>query len=119
MVLIIEISKIGNILATENQQARINGVIEVKKACICTKLKQIQLRTTKNTPSSSDEKFYTDYFIWHVVYGLPAIFDIISFRLICKIFCCQKIIYKMIDTKYDITYNIDRRYSECQSGINY
>jgi len=44
----------GNILATENQQARINGVIEVKKACICKKLKQIQLRTTKNTPSSSD-----------------------------------------------------------------
>ena len=57
MVLIIEISKIGNILATENQQARINGVIEVKKACICTKLKQIQLRTTKNTPSSSDAYF--------------------------------------------------------------
>ena len=53
MVLIIEISKIGNILATENQQARINGVIEVKKACICTKLKQIQLRATKNTPSSN------------------------------------------------------------------
>ena len=24
--------------------------------------------------SSSDEKFYTDYFIWQVVYGLPAIF---------------------------------------------
>ena len=54
MVLIIEISKIGNILATENQQARINGVIEVKKACICTKLKQIQLRKTKSTPSSSN-----------------------------------------------------------------
>lgn len=30
-----------------------------------------------------------------------------------------KIIYKMIDTKYDTTYNIDRRYSECQSGVNY
>lgn len=29
--------------------------------------------------SSSDEKFYTDYFIWQVIYGLPAIFDIISF----------------------------------------
>lgn len=56
---------------------------------------------------------------WQVVYGLPAIFDIILFRLICKIFCCKKIIYKMIDTKYDTTYNIDRRYSECQSGINY
>ena len=70
-------------------------------------------------PSSSDKKFYTDYFIWQVVYGLPAIFDIISFRLIYKIFCCQKIIYKMIDTKYDTTYNMDRRYSECQSGINY
>lgn len=54
MVLIIEISKIGNILAIENQQARINGVIEVKKACICTKLKQIQLRKTKSTPSSSN-----------------------------------------------------------------
>ncbi len=43
----------GNILATENQQARINDVIEVKKACICTKLKQIRLRTTKNTPGSN------------------------------------------------------------------
>lgn len=26
---------------------------------------------------------------------------------------------KVIDTKYDTTYNINRRYSECQSGINY
>ena len=86
---------------------------------IYPKLKQKWLIITKNMPSSSDEKFYTDYFIWQVVYGLPAIFDIISFRHICKIFCCQKIIYKMIDTKYDTTYNIDRRYSECQSGINY
>lgn len=24
-----------------------------------------------------------------------------------------------IDTKCDTTYNIDRRYSECQNGINY
>ena len=31
MVLIIEISEGGNILATENQQAIINDVIEVKK----------------------------------------------------------------------------------------
>ncbi len=31
----------GNILATENQQAIINDVIEVKKACICIKFKQI------------------------------------------------------------------------------
>lgn len=77
------------------------------------------LKNAITKSSSSDEKFYTDYFIWHVVYGLPAIFNIISFRLICIIFCCQKIIYKMIDTKYDTTYNIDRRYSECQSGINY
>lgn len=69
--------------------------------------------------SSSDEKFYTDYFIWQVVYGLPAIFGIISFRLFINLFCCQKIICKMVDTKYDTTYNIDRRYSECQSGINY
>lgn len=83
------------------------------------KPKQIKLRTTKNTPSSSDEKFYADYFIWQVVYGLPVIFNIILFRFISKIFYCQKIIYKMIDTKYDTTYNIDRRYSECQSGINY
>ena len=30
MVLIIEISKIGNILATENQQAILNDVIDVK-----------------------------------------------------------------------------------------
>lgn len=30
-----------------------------------------------------------------------AIFDIILFVLICRICCCQKIIYKMIDTKYD------------------
>ena len=26
---------------------------------------------------------------------------------------------KNIDTKCDTTYNIDRRYSECQNGINY
>ena len=26
---------------------------------------------------------------------------------------------KDIDTKCDTTYNIDRRYSECQNGINY
>ena len=25
----------------------------------------------------------------------------------------------VIDTKCDTTYNIDRRYSECQNGINY
>lgn len=31
-----------------------NDVIEVKKACICTELKQIQLETTKGTPSSSN-----------------------------------------------------------------
>ena len=43
----------GNILATENQQAIINDVIEVKKAYMCIKLKQIQL-ITKNTPSSSN-----------------------------------------------------------------
>ena len=41
MVLIIEISEGGNILATENQQAIINDVIEVKRAYICIKLKQI------------------------------------------------------------------------------
>ncbi len=41
------------------------------------------------------KKFYTDYIIWQEVYGLLAIFDIISFRLICNIFCLQKIIYKM------------------------
>ena len=45
-------------------------------------------------PSSSDKKFYTDYFIWQVVYGLPAIFDIISFRLICKIFVARKLYTK-------------------------
>ncbi len=73
----------GNIMATENQQARINDVIEVKRACICIRPKQIQLITTKNTPSSSDEKFNTDYFIWQVVYGLLAIFAIFSFRLLC------------------------------------
>lgn len=33
-----------------------------------------------------EQKFYTGYFIWQVVYGLPAIFGIISFRLICKNF---------------------------------
>ena len=49
-VLIIEISKGGNILATENQQVIINDVVDVKQACICTKLKQIQLKTTKNMP---------------------------------------------------------------------
>ncbi len=32
----------------------VNGVIEVKRACICMKLKQIQLRATKDTPSSSN-----------------------------------------------------------------
>lgn len=26
---------------------------------------------------------------------------------------------KNIDTKCDTTYNIDRRYSQCQNGINY
>ncbi len=65
-----------------------------------------------------DEKLYTDYFIWQAVFRLSAIFDIISIRLICKISVAGKL-YKMIDTKYDTTYNIDRRYSECQSGINY
>ena len=43
---------------------------------------------------SSDEKFYTDYFIWQVVYGLPAMFDIISFRRICKIFVARKLYTK-------------------------
>ena len=32
----------------------------------------------------------------------------------CKIFLING-----IDTKCDTTYNIDRRYSECQNGINY
>lgn len=32
--------------------------------------------TAKGTPSSSDEKFYTDYFMWQVVYRLLAIFDL-------------------------------------------
>ena len=40
-----------------------------------------------------------------------AIFGIISFRLFINLFCCLKIgclkiICKMIDTKYDTTYNI-------------
>lgn len=48
----------GNILATENQQVIINDVIEVKKACICIKLKQMQLRIAKNTPSSSSTEIY-------------------------------------------------------------
>ncbi len=41
----------GNILATENQQAIINDVIEVKIGMYSIKLKQKQLITTKNTPS--------------------------------------------------------------------
>ncbi len=47
-------------------------------------------------------------FIWQAVCRLPAIFDIISVRLILQDFCYQKIIYKMIDTKYDITNNMLR-----------
>ena len=31
----------------------------------------------------------------------------------------DSIIKLNVDTKYDTTYNIYRRYSECQNGINY
>ena len=64
---------------------------------IITPLKAFRLQIPVQYPilsqllSSSDEKFYTNYFIWQVDYGLPAIFDIISFRLIWKIFCCQNV----------------------------
>lgn len=47
----------GNILATENQQAIIYDVIDVKIGVYCIKLKQIKLRTTKDTPGSSDFSF--------------------------------------------------------------
>ncbi len=40
--------------------------------------------------SSSDWQFYTDYFIWQIVYELSAIFDIILVRVFCKDFCYQK-----------------------------
>ncbi len=85
----------------------------------CLKNEEKTVSSSYLPRSSSDEKFYTDYFIWQAVYELSAIFDIISFRSISKIFCCQKIICEMIDTKYDTTYNVNRGYSECQSGINY
>lgn len=32
---------------------------------------------------------------------------------------CKILLINGIDTKCDTTYNIDRRYSECQNGINY
>lgn len=44
--------------------------------------------------SSIDKKFYTDYFIWQTVYGLLAIFDIISYAFICKIFVAGKLYTK-------------------------
>ena len=75
MVLIIEISKIGNILATENQQARINGVIEIKRACICTELKQIWLMATKNTPSSNKQKMFSKSSVYAGLWALERSFD--------------------------------------------
>ena len=55
---IVQIKKIrGNILATENQQTKIDDVIEVKRACIFTKLKQMKLKTIRNTPSSNNYQF--------------------------------------------------------------
>ena len=46
----------GNILETENQQDIINDVIELKNSVYFIKLKQIQLRITKNTTNWSDFK---------------------------------------------------------------
>lgn len=48
---------------------------------IYPKLKQKWLIITKNMPSSSDEKFYTDYFIWQVVYEVTCHVYIVSMRI--------------------------------------
>ena len=64
MVLIIEISKGGNILATENQQAIINDVIEVKTGVYSHK-------TLTKTVKSSDE--HAERVSFHVAdAGYPA-----------------------------------------------
>lgn len=62
----------GNILAIENQKAIINDVIEI--ACICIKLKQIQLITAKDTTSSSDENFTKVILYGRWSIGLPVVF---------------------------------------------
>ena len=36
-----------------------------------------------------------------------------------EIFVAKEVTIKTVDTEYDTTYNISRRYSKCQSGINY
>lgn len=46
----------GHNWATKNQQARINDVIDVNRACIHAEIKRIQLITTKNT--SNVDKIY-------------------------------------------------------------
>ena len=45
------------------------------------KLKQIELISTKNTPSSSDERFYIDYFI--LLFSV-RLFDILRNYLILR-----------------------------------
>ena len=69
--------------------------------------------------SSNDEKFYTDYFIWQVVHELSATSSIIGTIRVIEIFVAKEVTIKNVDTKYDTTYNISRKYSKCQSGINY
>lgn len=86
----------GSILATENQQTIINDVIEVKRACIYIKLKQIQLIIMKNTQSLSDEKLYAYYYLWRVVFGLSAIVFIIGFFSFLKIFVAMEITAKLL-----------------------
>ena len=36
-----------------------------------------------------------------------------------RFFVAKEVTIKIVDTEYDTTYNISRRYSKCQSGINY
>ena len=44
---------------------------------------------------------------------------LLGLSVLLEFFAAKEVTIKNIDTEYDTIYNINRRYSRCQSGINY
>lgn len=101
-----------------------DDVDEKQKVLEINQILSKQVKAISSSKFEENKELYS-YDLVEQKYGMyldelhSAIFSIILFGFIYRIFVAKNLTHKKIDTKYDTKYNIDRRYSRCQSGINY